>query len=276
MAIYRDKAIPRINALTTKAVNEKWQEADTRKIVQRVLTDMLGWDEFENLTAEYQIRGQYADIVIQANGSFYAVVEIKQIGAKLNERHILQASNYAINEGVEWIFLTNGNVWQAYRIVFDDKTPSTQHVFSVQINDPDLKPAPKSELLYLLSAEARRKDELADYYDRRVALSGQNLACKILSDSMLDKIRFAIKADTGYKVTNAELAGALLERLFRPEAAPDRCDAIIKKIGTKKTGRIRTKAPAVNTGATESQMTAKPDKESNKETDAGKEPYGYL
>ena len=77
-----------------------------------------------------------------------------------------------------------------------------------------MKPAEKTELLYLLSEEANRKKEIECYYDRRVALSASNLGDHILKDDVLNKIRLSLKAETGQKLTNAEIADAIVTRLF--------------------------------------------------------------
>jgi hypothetical protein len=38
------------------------------------------------------------------------------VATKLSTRHLRQVEMYAVNEGVEWIILTNGSVWQVYHI----------------------------------------------------------------------------------------------------------------------------------------------------------------
>ena len=45
-----------------------------------------------------------------------AFIEVKRVATKLSTRHLRQVEMYAVNEGVEWIILTNGSVWQVYRI----------------------------------------------------------------------------------------------------------------------------------------------------------------
>ncbi len=200
-----------------RGIKEQYNEADTRKIVTMILTKYLGWDEYENLTCEQMINSRYADYVIRTSDEEIAIVEVKQIGLKLKESHLNQSRLYAIDEGIDWIILTNGNDWIVYRIILDDKKPVTRRVFSIQISDPDMKPADKANLLYLLSAEANRKKEIEDYYERKIALSGENLADHILDDPVINKLRLSIKASTGQRLENSEIAEALLAHLFAPE-----------------------------------------------------------
>ena len=45
-----------------------------------------------------------------------AFIEVKRVATRLSTRHLRQVEMYAVNEGVEWIILTNGSVWQVYHI----------------------------------------------------------------------------------------------------------------------------------------------------------------
>lgn len=224
MAVYQDKAkerikkgLRRMGSIVERGIKEGYKEADTRKIVSDMLTEYLGWDRFENMTAEQMIGSRYADYVVKKGGEEIFVVEVKQIGMKLKETHLNQARQYAVDEGIDWIILTNGDEWQAYRTTLEGKIPVTKHVFTVSLSDANMKPAEKTELLYLFSEEANRKKEIDAYYQRRIALSGENLADQILSEDVMNKIRVSIKNTTGQKLENSEIAEALLARLFMPE-----------------------------------------------------------
>lgn len=246
MAVYQDKAkerikkgLRRMNGVVERAIRDDYKEADTRKIVSDVLCEYLGWDKYANLTAEQMIGSRFADYVVKKDGEQLFVVEVKQIGLKLKETHLNQARLYAIDEGIDWIILTNGDEWQAYHTALEDKVPVTKHVFTVRLSDPDLKPAEKAELFYLFSEEANRKKEIDDYYYRRVALSGENLADHILSDDVINKLRISIKNSTGQRLDNSEIAIALLNRLFLPEKITEDHRKAIRKMERQE----RQKAP---------------------------------
>lgn len=237
MAVYQDKAkerikkgLRRMNGIVERGIKDEYKEADTRKIVSDILTEYLGWDKFENLTAEQMIGSRYADYVIKTQDEEVFVVEVKQIGLKLKDTHLNQARQYAVDEGIDWIILTNGNDWRVYHTSLEGKIPVTKHVFSVGITDPDMKPHEKTELLYLLSSEANRKKEIDDYYQRRIALSGENLADHILSDDVINKLRVSIKNTTGQKLDNSEIAQALLDRLFRDDKITEDHAKAIRKM----------------------------------------------
>ncbi|MBR2674321.1 MAG: type I restriction enzyme HsdR N-terminal domain-containing protein [Mogibacterium sp.] len=224
MAVYQEKALARIksgltrmSSIVEKGKKDAYNEADTRKVVTDFLTRYLGWDQFDNITAEQMIGSRYADFVIKKGGDQLAVIEVKQIGMTLKDTHLNQARQYATDEGIEWIVLTNGDTWKVYRNVYEDKIPVAKLVFTVAISNKEEKPAEKAAKFYLISEEASRKHEIEDYFDRKIALSGENLADYILSDDVLSKIRIALKVGTGQKLSNYEVASSLVAHLFDEE-----------------------------------------------------------
>ena len=258
MAVYQDKAkerikkgLRRMSSIVERGIKEGYKEADTRKIVSDMLTEYLGWDRFENMTAEQMIGSRYADYVVKKGGEEIFVVEVKQIGMKLKETHLNQARQYAVDEGIDWIILTNGDEWQAYRTTLEGKIPVTKHVFTVCLSDNEMKPAEKTELLYLFSEEANRKKEIDAYYQRRIALSGENLADHILSEDVMNKLRVAIKNSTGQKLENSEIAEALLGRLFRLEKITEEHRKAIRKMQRNEKQKAAKPKPAKDTEAAE-------------------------
>ena len=150
MAVYQDKArdrikkgLRRMTSIVEKGRAEDFKEADTRKIVSDILCEYLGWDRFDNVTAEQMIGSRFADYVVRTSDEEVFVVEVKQIGLKLKETHLNQARQYAVDEGIDWIILTNGDDWQVYRTKLEGKIPVTKLVFRVTISDKETAPAQK-------------------------------------------------------------------------------------------------------------------------------------
>lgn len=238
MAVYQDRAKERIKKklkkytdLAARSAEQKVSEADTRQIIVRILDDMLGWDEFNNLTGEQMIRGKFADFVLKNKDGDLAVIEAKQASVRLKEIHAKQACDYAINMGLEWVVLTNSVEWIVYRIEFKKgSAPEIDQVFSVKLSDEKMKRSDKVELLYLLTEEASRKNELADYSDRCQALSAEQLVAHIMTKEVLDKVRLAIKRKSGHNIDNYEVACALAENVFANDCTPENLDGMLRKI----------------------------------------------
>lgn len=199
-----------------RAIDEKLNEADTRSIVNNILGEALGYDEFFDVTGEFRIRGQYADYVLRIDKNPKVVVEVKAINTCLNENHLRQVTNYAANEGIEWIILTNGNVWQLYHLTFSK--PIENHlVFTTELLSKDIKPREKVELLYLLTKESVTKNEIKDYWHKKLALSAVNVLKILLSEPILQKVRRELSARSGYRIGIDDLRDLLQTQVIKKQ-----------------------------------------------------------
>src|ERR1044072_2394937 len=91
-------------------------EGDTRLLVTDMLCEGFGFDKYAELTTEYRVKGEFADYGIRLDKDLIAFLEVKRVATKLAAKHLRQVESYAVNEGVEWVILTSGVVWQVYHI----------------------------------------------------------------------------------------------------------------------------------------------------------------
>ena len=127
-------------------------ETDTVTVVKDMLADVFGYDKYSELTSEYAIRGTYCDLAIKMDAKLSTLIEVKAIGLELKESHVKQAVDYAANQGVEWVLLTNGVRWCVYNVIF------TRPIAQELVVDMDFMAInPKSdqdvEMLYLWCKE---------------------------------------------------------------------------------------------------------------------------
>lgn len=134
------------------------------------------------------IRSTFVDLAIKIDGALELIIEVKAIGLDLKDNHVKQAVDYAANQGVEWVVLTNGVTWNVYRVAF--KQP-IEHELVFKIDFPALLPKSDDdlEMLYLRTREALVKSALGDYHAQRQALSRYFIGAVTLSEPVLDVIR---------------------------------------------------------------------------------------
>src|SRR5215475_14898254 len=136
-------------------------EGDTRLLVTDFLCDGLGYDKYEDLTTEYQVKGEFADYGVRIAKQLVAFIEVKRCTTKLTVRHLRQVEMYAVNEGVEWMILTNGQVWQVWHL-----TPGLPVLLDMPLEVDllgDGSLSQKTDILFYLSKEAFKRraiDEL--------------------------------------------------------------------------------------------------------------------
>lgn len=198
----------------TRKQNLELDESATRLMVNYFLTDVLGFLELEDIKTEYNIRGEYADYVIQLARKKRFVIEVKSIQIDLNERHLRQSTSYAANEGIDWIVLFNGKQIQLYRVIFA-KPISVHKVFDFDLADLSVLKAASENLIYLCKPSIK-KDELETYWKRFTALTPSSLVKNIYTADVINAIRRKLKKTSGIHFDNMDIVDAL-EDLFARE-----------------------------------------------------------
>lgn len=170
-------------------------ESATRLMVNTLLTEVFGYTELEDIKTEYRIRGEYADYVIQLKRKKHFIVEVKAIQLDLNEKHLRQSVNYAANEGVDWVILTNGKQIELYKVIFG-KPISTRKIFSFDFEDKeDFKKMP--EFLIYLTKTSVLKNELETFWKRVEALEPIQLSNNLYSIEVVKFLKKVLKTKTG-------------------------------------------------------------------------------
>jgi len=181
-------------------------EADTRHLVTDILVDVLGFDKYENLTAEYSVKGDFADYGIRLEKQLVAFVEVKRISQKLATSHLRQVESYALKEGVEWAILTNAQIWQAYQIKpMPGQQSEVTLIFEVDLLSDEVKPATKTDLMFLISREGISRNKIREYLEAKNAISPKTLIPILTSDDVLAAVRKEIKKQTKFNVDAKEL-----------------------------------------------------------------------
>ena len=136
-----------------------------------------------------------------------------------------QVVDYAANEGVDWVLLTNGITWTVFRVSFT-KPISREQV--VQLNFPSLnhRNAADMQSLFLLSREAIKKSALPEYHEQVQATDRFLLGALIVSDPVVNAIRREVKRiSPGINVDLDEIQRILREEVLKREVAHgDRAD----------------------------------------------------
>ena len=190
-------------------------EGDTRLVVTDILCEGLDYDKFKDLTTEYMVKQDFADYGVRIDKQLVAFIEVKRISQKLNERHLRQVQMYAVNEGVEWMILTNGSVWQAYHL-----TGGLPVIVNMAFEIDLLGPASleeKAELMFLLHREALKRRRIDESWKHRAATEPHALLDLILSEAMLDQMRKEVKRRSGITTTAEALSEVIRSEIVDPK-----------------------------------------------------------
>jgi hypothetical protein len=218
-------------------------EGDTVIIVTDVLAEVFGYDKYNELTAEFAIRGTYCDLAIKLEGAVQALVEVKAIGSELKDAHVKQAVDYAANQGVEWVVLTNGATWRVYCVLFGK--PIEQELV-LEVNLCALNPKSDADLqaLYLFTKEGWAKSALGDFHSQKQALSRFFLGAMILSDPVVEVIRRELRrVSPDVHIDLEEIRNALSSEVIKREVTEgEKAEEARKKIARSASKLLRARA----------------------------------
>ncbi|MDQ3280897.1 MAG: type I restriction enzyme HsdR N-terminal domain-containing protein [Acidobacteriota bacterium] len=224
---------PVLAAAKSRDVNE----SDTSMIVTDMLADIYGYDKYSEVTRELAIRGTYCDLATRIDGKFQMLIEVKAIGLELKDAHVTQAVNYAAGQGVEWVALTNGQMWKVFRVIFG-KPVDHELVLDMDLLALNPKSGNDLESLYLLTRESMLKSGLYAYHDHRQATNKFYLAAVVLSDTVLETVRRELRRVSDAKIELDELRDALRQEVIKREVIEgEKADGARRKV-SKAAGKM--------------------------------------
>ncbi len=209
-------AVRRFNKPLADLVARDANEGDTRLLVTDFLCEGLGYDKYEDLTTEYEVKGEFADYGIRVDKQLFAFVEVKRCTQKLGVKHLRQVQMYAVNEGVEWMILTNGQVWQAWHM-----TPGLPVVLDLAM-EVDLLgeggPSAKADAMFYLSKDSFKHHLIDELWKARAATAPRALAKALLSENLLEALRKELRRQTGHNADLKEVERVLRDEVLQPGA----------------------------------------------------------
>jgi predicted type IV restriction endonuclease len=229
--------LKRFQPILASAKSRDVNESDTSMIVTDVLADIFGYDKYSEVTRELCIRGTYCDLATRIDGKFQMIIEVKAIGLELKDAHVKQAVDYAANQGIEWVALTNGNLWRVFRVIFA-KPIDAELVLDIDLLSLSPKSETQLESVFLLTRESMLKSGLYAYHDHLQATNKFYLAAVVLSDTVLETVRRELRRLSDVKLEVEELREALKQEVIKREVCEgEKADSARKKV-TKSAGKM--------------------------------------
>ena len=216
-------------------------ETDTVTIVKDMLADVFGYDKYSELTSEFSIRGTYCDLAIKLDGRLATLIEVKAVGIDLKEAHIKQAVDYAANQGVDWVLLTNGIRWCVYHVFFT-RPIAQELVVDIDFSALSTKSASDLETLYLWCKEGWQRSALGDFHTQKQALSRFFLGAMVTSDTVLEVVRRELRrVSPDVRIDIEQIRAVLVNEVVKREVMEgDKADEARKKIARSANKSLRS------------------------------------
>ena len=236
---------PVVQSAKSRDVNE----SDTVIIITDMLSDVFGYDKYSEITSELCVRGTYCDLATRVDGALQCLIEVKAAGLELKDAHTKQAVDYAANQGIEWVVLTNSCVWKVYRVTFT-KPINQELVVEFDLLNLSHKRSEDIESLYLLAKEGFLKSALGDYSAQRQALSRFTIAAMVLTDPVLDVIRRELRRlSPDVKIDSEQIRTVLTQEVLKRDVLEgEKADGARRKVARAANRVLRAKAASAAGG----------------------------
>lgn len=194
------------------SLDRRDNESDTRMLIDRVLTNALGYN-IPEIKTEQKIEGRKADYVLAIKDQEKLIIEAKRIGMGLRETQVFQASGYAAHSGIPWVVLTNAMVWQLYRVSFGERI-TTDLVFTIDLRDG--LDGDEEYYFYLISRWGMARKGLLEKTWREIsALCYDNLMSAILDEKVVARVRSQLNKKYGVRLNADRVREAIEAGVFQ-------------------------------------------------------------
>jgi predicted type IV restriction endonuclease len=268
--------LKKYQGIITQIKKKDANESDTVTVIIDILQDIFGYDKYSEITSEYAIKGTYCDLaILDAHKKISFLIEVKAISVTLNDNHIKQALDYGANAGVNWVLLTNSEVWMLYKIKFGK--PIDKELVA-EFNLLTINPKVDKELgaLFVISKDGQDKSIIEDFYTSIQVKNKFIIGCLLNSEDVYSLIRRTMKklfADV--KISEQEIADIMLNDIIKREIIDSeeskKAKKDIDKI-YKKLERVKEKTSLVSQDSNISNTEKKSDSPNQQdviETDSG-------
>lgn len=241
--------LKRFQPIVRKAKDKDVNESDTVTIIADILSEVLGYDKYSEVTSEYAIRGTYCDLAIEIDGKVALLIEAKAAGLQLKDDFVKQAVDYGSNAGIDWVLLTNGVDWKVFRILFS-KPVDKELVYEFDFTELSAKKQSDLEMLYYISRESISKNSnslLNDFAAQKQVMNQFFIGQLLITDPILDTVRKQLKKIIPEaKATNEEIAEIIKTLVIKREVFEgEKSEEAKKKIQKYERAQVKAKAKSI-------------------------------
>lgn len=224
-------------------------EADTVTLVKDILADVFGYDKYEELTSEHQIKATYCDLAIKIGGKLRLLVEVKSAGSSLADNHLRQVIDYGAHQGIHWVILTNAVEWRLVRIYVANQI-SHEEVCRFDLASLSSKNEDHLRRMFLFAKEGLSIDAMDAFHQQAQLFNKFTVAAIVRSEPVVTIVRRELRRlFPDVRVTSDDLLAMIEAEVIKREAiegdkAKEAASRIKKAQGKLERAKKKDAAPA--------------------------------
>lgn len=209
--------LKKYQSILSEAKDRDISESDTVVIIADMLADLFGYKKYVEITTEFAIRGTFVDLAVKVGNDVRFLIEAKAIGQTLKDNHTKQAIDYGANHGIEWVVLTNGAVWQVYKIHFRQPIDKTL-IFEIDLLQASAKNTQFIECFGNLSRECFTQSTMTAFFQQQQATNKFSIAAILTTEPLLQALKKELrKVSPTLKIEDDQLTRILQNEVLKRE-----------------------------------------------------------
>lgn len=197
-------------------------EEDARILINDIISDVLGYDKYNDLKTEFKDKNGRLDYVVKLTEGPNAkkkdkhdfVIEAKSSAVDLKEDHVNQTLSYCLNLSVEYFILTNAREWKLYKVINTKNKTAADPIWEVNLlNGTDLDTI--AENMYVFSKYAYIEKTWEQVSDLSKATDTGDIMAIICSDKFVKMLCRQLKEIHDVKVSEGKIQDVLSGEIFK-------------------------------------------------------------
>lgn len=214
-------------------------EDDARILLNDILSDVLGYDKYNELRTEMREKNNRFDYVLKLNegpnarkaDKFDFVIEAKAAYVKLKQNHIDQTLTYCLTKGMDYFLLTNAVVWQLYTVKRQKSGPEAVLLHEIDFgksNDLDSL----AEEFYLFSKASYLNGDWKNVKMHQKATKVEDVVAVLLSSKIVRAVAKELSNQSGVKVHQDHIKDVIENQVIK-STVEEINKKLLKKINEK-------------------------------------------
>ncbi len=221
-----------------QARGKQSSEDDARILLNDILSDVLGYDKYNELRTEMREKNSRFDYVVKITDGptkrkpkqFDFVIEAKAAHVALREDHVNQTLTYCLQKGMDYFFLTNSVQWQLFSVKHSKKNPTARLIHEVDFSTSNSVDS-LAEEFYLFSKHSYLNGDWKSVVKHVKATKVEDVVAIILSDKIIKSITREITSVSGVKV-NIDVVKDIVENKILKSEISEVNKKLLKSLNT--------------------------------------------
>lgn len=197
-------------------------EEDARILINDILSDVLGFDKYNDLKTEFKDKNGRLDYVVKLSEGPNArkkdkhdfIIEAKSTAVELKEDHVNQTLSYCLSMSVDYFVLTNLKEWQLYRVINTKNKTGAELIWDVNLlNGSDIDTM--AEEMYVFSKYAYIENTWDQVSDLSKATDSGEIMAIICSDKFAKMICRQLREIHEVKISEDKIIDILSKEIFK-------------------------------------------------------------